>query len=519
MRQSIARTPITALLVAPLWVALAPTLAAAQVEDVGSSNTTESGSAEFVSRDGDTLIGRSFNRVYRWTRSGGYVDLQLPPQREAVPSGISDDGAFASGHIIEGSDFRSVRWSADGTFEYLGSFFSTPGAIGDRTLSRAISGDGTTVVGYGSFDGGATSVWRAYRWTEANGLENIHPASVPATFFSTSTHVSSDGSIVIGSVFDPANVVPEGMFVRAAGSATVMVDDLALVSARPVALSADGNQIFGQGDFGGPSDELFRWTPAVGVQRLAVLPSNSLVVGVSADGSRVLINPQRFWTSATGIVEIPGPPFTPWSVSDDGSVILGTVSTFDPAIWTQQSGVVELPDLGAQPLTFKISGDGSAVVGNIDRPDGVRRPARWNLVDDSIGAPYCGPASPHSASADGGRMQALGTNIGGFDDTRLRASNLPPNVFGIFIAGREEVSVTVQSGTLCVGPAIMRFVGPGQIKNAGPAGTFELALDREDLRPLLGGILPPFGETVRFQAWFRDGGSSNLTDAVALPLF
>lgn len=492
---------------------------AAQVEDIGSSNSSEFGLADLVSRDGDVIVGRSSTRPFRWRRSTGYAELEQPSQGQAVPTGLSDDGAFACGLTLATLNVEALRWRADGSLEELGSLFPPPAQPGDNTFPQAISGDGSVVVGESSRGFGSARALRAFMWTEANGMVDIHPAAVPSTFRTSATRVNADGSIILGRTFDPDPAGSSGMFVRIAGAGTLLVDAPGLVSARPAGISRDGSTIFGQGNFGGPADELFSWTPAVGVIRLAVLPAGSRVVTASADGSTVVIEPSLYWTSATGLTRIPGPDFAPTDVSEDGSVIIGRLPSSDTVVWDRSSGYVDLLDFGRAAGAYGVNGDATVIVGNLERPDFQRRPVRWTLDGSGIGAGYCSPASPHSASPEGGRIRVFGSNIGGFDNAVLRASNLPPNTFGIFVAGRGQNSVTVQNGTLCVGPQLLRFVGPGQIQNSGAAGAFDLVLDRNDLRPLLGGVLPPFGESVGFQAWFRDAGSSNMTDAVTLWMY
>ena len=73
-------------------------------------------------------------------------------------------------------------------------------------------------------------------------------------------------------------------------------------------------------------------------------------------------------------------------------------------------------------------------------------------------------------------------------------------------------------GNLCLGGAIGRYVGPGQIKNSGATGSFMLALNLTQTPTPTGlvSVLP--GEAWNFQAWHRDavGGvaTSNFTDGV-----
>ena len=76
------------------------------------------------------------------------------------------------------------------------------------------------------------------------------------------------------------------------------------------------------------------------------------------------------------------------------------------------------------------------------------------------------------------------------------------------------------TGNLCLGGSIGRYVGPGQIKNAGTTGTFSLALDLTQVPQPTGLVSIAGGETWRFQAWHRDaiGGTttSNFTNGLEI---
>ena len=75
-------------------------------------------------------------------------------------------------------------------------------------------------------------------------------------------------------------------------------------------------------------------------------------------------------------------------------------------------------------------------------------------------------------------------------------------------------------GNLCLGGAIGRYVGPGQIKNSGAAGTFDLVLDLASTPTPTGLVQVLPGDTWNFTAWYRDAVSgvatSNFTDAVSV---
>jgi len=93
----------------------------------------------------------------------------------------------------------------------------------------------------------------------------------------------------------------------------------------------------------------------------------------------------------------------------------------------------------------------------------------------------------------------------------LWASKLPPNVLGFFMASRNQAQIFGaggSSGTLCLGAPIGRF--RNQIFSSGPWGwsTIDVDLGAIPMGPPIP-VLP--GETWSFQAWFRDGTTSNFT--------
>ncbi|MEM9381165.1 MAG: hypothetical protein AAGB93_14530, partial [Planctomycetota bacterium] len=67
------------------------------------------------------------------------------------------------------------------------------------------------------------------------------------------------------------------------------------------------------------------------------------------------------------------------------------------------------------------------------------------------------------------------------------------------------------SGNLCLGGAIGRYVGPGQIQNSGGSGEISLTLDLTRHPTPSGLVSVQPGETWSFTAWFRDAGSSGAT--------
>ena len=149
-----------------------------------------------------------------------------------------------------------------------------------------------------------------------------------------------------------------------------------------------------------------------------------------------------------------------------------------------------------------------------------------NVAGSSVGGP--GPIGTNYCSANANSTGNAGS-ISGFGETRvsandvtLTASNLPPNQFGILIVSATQGFVPNAGGTsngnLCLGGAIGRYVGPGEILSSGAAGEFSLAIDL-GLIPQGGGTTATMaGDTWNFQAWHRDavGLGSNFTDGIEI---
>ncbi|MFT6832345.1 MAG: hypothetical protein ACJAZN_002517 [Planctomycetota bacterium] len=139
-----------------------------------------------------------------------------------------------------------------------------------------------------------------------------------------------------------------------------------------------------------------------------------------------------------------------------------------------------------------------------------------------LGMNYCGPAILNSSGV-GGTMSASGSAVAVSNDVTLTASDLPQFSFGFVITSRTQAFVMFPGGSqghLCLGGAVGRYVGPGQIQNSGGSGSFDLALDL-GATPQPNGFVQVFaGDTWNFQCWFRDsvGGmpSSNFTDGLSI---
>ncbi|MEL6713541.1 MAG: VCBS repeat-containing protein, partial [Planctomycetota bacterium] len=144
-----------------------------------------------------------------------------------------------------------------------------------------------------------------------------------------------------------------------------------------------------------------------------------------------------------------------------------------------------------------------------------------NVSLGSIGAPECSPAVPNSTGSSG-RIRGAGSTELGIGRTRLVVDRLPAGVTTLFLASRTAGATPVMGsvGTLCLGGAIGRFNGPGEIGSTTASGFRVLDVDLDAIPRPNALVAAAPGETWRFSAWHRDTvagqATSNFTDAVAI---
>ncbi|MDG1050536.1 MAG: hypothetical protein P8R46_10055 [Planctomycetota bacterium] len=186
-----------------------------------------------------------------------------------------------------------------------------------------------------------------------------------------------------------------------------------------------------------------------------------------------------------GIGQIYNPAGAPWDPMDQGRI--HGVAVYD--------GMLTLPEIVAH---------------------------RDAYFSGSLGTRYCDPGAVNSAGTSGA-MGASGSLMTSANSLTIAASDLPLNSFAFFLASQTQGSVSNPGGSqgdLCLGGAIGRYVGPGQIVNSGATGEVTLPLDLTQTPQPTGFVSVQPGETWNFQAWYRDsvGGSatSNFTDGLSI---
>ncbi|MCP3919009.1 MAG: PKD domain-containing protein, partial [bacterium] len=183
-----------------------------------------------------------------------------------------------------------------------------------------------------------------------------------------------------------------------------------------------------------------------------------------------------------------------WTFGDGGSSI-------------EQNPFHDFLFLGPHTVTLTVAGPGG-----IDSETKVG----YIVVDPAVlGTNYC-TATANSTGLPAS-IAATGSPYVFVNDVTLTATGLPPNEFGFFLSSPTQAFIPSpgnSSGNFClgVGSNLGRF--NGFVQNSGATGEFSLAIDLDEI-PI---SVPPFvialqaGDTWNFQAWFRDGQTSNFTD-------
>ncbi len=147
--------------------------------------------------DATVVVGYSSPNIpTRWGPSGAEALPLLPGSNGGTADAVTPDGRIVVGYSLPpgGQPSMATIWRPGALPELLGGFTSWP-----MTMARAVSADGTSLVG----EAANSSGWgAAFRWTSAQGLDLTGPVS-PADVDSGLESMSADGRVAVG--FSAAN--------------------------------------------------------------------------------------------------------------------------------------------------------------------------------------------------------------------------------------------------------------------------------------------------------------------------
>jgi hypothetical protein len=128
-------------------------------------------------------------------------------------------------------------------------------------------------------------------------------------------------------------------------------------------------------------------------------------------------------------------------------------------------------------------------------------------ITTKLGTNYC------QSGPNGAVMSASGSASVSDDDLTLHCDPIPNNTFGLFYFGNGTANAPLGNGFRCVSVnSATTRLGPPQ--NSGSSGAFIRVVDLPAPTPS-GSVINP-GSTWYFQAWFRDGSSSDLSDGLQI---
>jgi len=143
------------------------------------------------------------------------------------------------------------------------------------------------------------------------------------------------------------------------------------------------------------------------------------------------------------------------------------------------------------------------------------------FANTGIGVHYC--TANLNSTGQTGLISGTGSASVALNNLTLQASRLPNNSFGYFLTSLTQANTPNPGGSqgvLCLGGAIGRYTGPGQIKNTGTVGEFSLLLNLTQIPTPSGFVSAVVGQTRNFQSWHRDSVSgaatSNFTNGLAV---
>lgn len=280
--------------------------------------------------------------------------VEISESDEIAAQAVSSDGT-----VVVGRDgTQAIQWTNAAGKSDLGTTGS----------ARGVSANGGVIVG-GSSALGGNGRDRAFRWTQAGGIENLGVLNSDGSGFideSRAHDVSADGSVIVGASVDGATL--QSRAVRWVGTA---IESLGVLSGGndsfAYGISADGSTIVGSSDSGsGVGQEAFRWTEAggmVGLGKLnggnvseakAVSRDGSVVVGQAADGNAFQSQRAFRWTAAGGLVSLGslnnGSSSRAHDISADGMVVVGSANNGADGLalrgfrWTEAGGMQTVED-------------------------------------------------------------------------------------------------------------------------------------------------------------------------------
>jgi len=456
---------------------------------------------------------------------------------------LSHDGSTVLGYEVDNSDpsytrFNGVLLGGTGTLTWLDN---PPGY--DTTLPAAMSANGQAIVGM--VQSSSTFDQLAARWDGSGSVTLLDPPASAARI----EGISEDGVYAVG------NAGTKAARWGAGGTAELLDDFPAVVTSVAYDANADGSVIVGKWGNAIGLRRPFRWVEGSGMTSLPTPAgfTNGTALSVSADGETVLgvsstSSPARFviwrWTAAGGVTTLPGRTGAGndlrFAGADSSATrVIGrdlsvSPTAFQPTVWdadrpavgffdfTSARAMAPVPGSTFHQVTH-VSGDGHVFAGFAFDASGT--PFPW-IASEGWSAGIQTTTCVHGVANQAGyvsRLRIDGIPFAAANDVSLRAEELPPGAFTMFIASQTSAPPMIPPGSvgaLCLGGSIGRYNRVSEVQAADALGVVTLDLDLTGTPNPGGSTSVLAGQTWHYQGWHRDVAqgqqTANFTSAVNL---
>ncbi len=390
-----------------------------------SGNTNVSGGAQNSNGDGSCIVGYQDSgfftpfHAFRWTQATGPVDLgTLDPPNNANRSSFATNTNQDCSVVVGISDVttgdatqHAFRWTQANGMQDL----NPPAGASGASRALGVSGNGTVIVGDADFPAGLFTRRGAFRWTGG-----LFTDLVPGNRFSLATAVSGDGTVVVGMtvganafrwtappppaqpVLQPIGPLPG----HTTAAATAVSDNGKIV----VGMSSPGFFEYRGPVLGWSSSSLgtaFRWTQAKGIQDL-----RQILVDGGVDMTGITL------VSVTGMSRdgqwIQGQATTPQTGQNETVAYIAHVCDDDIGAPCSTTGGTAPFTLGASPNQLTVSAGQSGTSTITVTPDaGFTQPVSFSCGNLPVGASCSfNPASVTPAGGPINTTLTLTTNGG-----------------------------------------------------------------------------------------------------------
>ncbi len=151
--------------------------------------------ANYVSYNGDVVVGSINNESFRWTTANPTAEMLTAFGKPIEVKQMTPDGSVVVGQYSPVLYPMAVRWTEAGATDL--------GTLGIASVAYSVSGNGKVVFGLNVFNG---NIAKAFRWTEELGMQNLADVLAAGGVdmlgwdIITVDRASEDGSTFIGNV-------------------------------------------------------------------------------------------------------------------------------------------------------------------------------------------------------------------------------------------------------------------------------------------------------------------------------